>query len=41
MKKKLIIASVVLGVVGVVATGAARWYELKERGIIESPPATE
>ena len=41
MKKKIIIATIVLGVIGVVATGTARLLELKERGIIETPPAEE
>lgn len=35
MKKKMIIASVILGVIGVIAGGAARWLELENRGFIE------
>lgn len=31
MKKKLIIASIVLGIIGVVATGAANWIEYGNR----------
>lgn len=38
MKKRLIIASVVLGIIGVIATGAANWFEMKNRGLIESLP---